>query len=177
MSILVCKACGHQWDGASRPECPVCLSTNWAHTLNFVRPKHDPRMLSSSEPSFRSVMSGEFMRDSTDYLRHIASSGTVFQSLRHDGRYTYLAAAPTGTPAGSAVPPNGTVPSYALDCFVVADPKGAPHIYAESQTKVHETINAGSYIALPVCTEPNCDNLSLPGEQKCARHVFPALAD
>jgi hypothetical protein len=177
MSNLTCKSCGTMWDGASQAQCPMCLTRTWTQAPDFVRSKHDPRSLGSISSQFRSVMSGEFMQGSVDQLLYAANNGTVFQSLYHGGKYCYLAPAPVGTPAGSAVPAGGTVTSTALDNFVIADLTGSPHIYAESQTRIRQGINAGSYIPLSHCIEHNCDNLALPGDHKCARHVQPALAD
>lgn len=173
----MCKTCGSAWDAALQAHCPECQASTWAQTSDLVRPKHDPGSVASAHAYFRSVMTEEFTNGSVAYLLDIASTGTVFQSMNHAGKYCVFAPAPAGTGAGSTIFAGSVAPSYALDSYLIADSIDSPHIYAEDQARFLHGISAGSYVPLPQCVAGSCDNLAMPKSNRCVQHTYPSLAD
>lgn len=177
MSNLRCKTCGYEWDGQLQPLCPACVEQYLLRLPNLLTPKHDPQLLSSPVPSFRSVMSNEYLSGSASFIHNVVTNGTVLYSPQH-GAYSYVVGAPFGVSAGSAVLPNNTYTSYAFDAFIVAKIPGPyAHIYAGSQVEIQKSISTGKSFLVSTCEESGCNNLSVPGLQKCSYHIRPSHAD
>ena len=173
MSIETCTTCGSSWDASVQARCPDCQARAWAQTPDLVRPKHDPGSVTWVQPDFRSVITPEFTRGSSTELLHIACTGTVFRSVKFAGKLCVFAPAPAGTGAGSAILPGGSAPSYSLDGYLIADPTGSAHIYAQDQTRFSQEVSAGSYVPMPRCAAGSCDNLALPTGTWCVQHHRP----
>ena len=171
MSTLTCKTCGTTWEGSAIPKCPNCLAQSWASSPKMVRPKHDPGLLPSASPSFRSVVPDDFLQRPIDYFQHIAISGTALYSQKHGG-YCYVVGMAPHLTAGSAIPPQSAMPTRPMDAFLIAKPFGIDaHIFAEDDAKIQVEISQGGYVWPPTCSEKGCNNLCYPGEQFCAKHL------
>jgi hypothetical protein len=154
--------------------CPRCQAAAWGSVSTLVRPKHDPTS-GSVWPTFRTVMSGEFMGGSVVFLQYAAQSGTVFKSLKHGG-YCLFGPPPPGQVAGSAVPALSPVPTYPEPYLMVADLLGSPHVYAQGTARVQQYIDSGQFVRLPRCSVAGCNNEAVLGGYFCILHISPPLA-
>jgi hypothetical protein len=175
MNSAVCNTCGTIWDATFRPYCPNCMLLHLLRTPDLVRPKHDPGSVSVPIKPFRSVMSGEYIAGSVDYLKQAVTGGTVFYSTRHDG-YCIVTSPPYHHAAGSAIPGGGTVTAYPMDYLTVADVTGSPHVYAQTPAEVQKAIDDGLYKHLSLCAYSGCVRVTYFGENYCPIHRTPPLA-
>jgi len=167
--MVKCVACGNQWDLFQSPYCPKCLATQWELCPNLIAPKHDPGMLPSGAPFFRSIVTEDVVTRKSDFLEYTATSGNWYYSTQHQ-KYCVFCPDPLGVIPGSGIPRGSTVPTFAMDGLVVADATKDAHLYTEDQTKFRSGIRSGLYQPLGHCSEPGCSYLVVPGETKCALH-------
>lgn len=169
MSTIFCDKCGTNWNAEFIPVCPRCLANVWGLAPNIIKQKHDPSHLPSTYPSFRSVLSNEFVEREEEFLYFAAASGTAYYSNKHK-EYFYYTQTPLGIIPGSAVPRNQPWPTEQLNGLLIADPFGDPHAYAEGQVEFQAKINSGEIRPLYECDEPGCHNKCIPEAEKCIEH-------
>lgn len=169
MSNVYCSSCNKEWDASIVPVCPNCLANNWISAPDFIRQKHDPRYLPSSSPIYRSVLTNDVVDNLPEFADYAANSGTCYYNNRHN-KYLYFVGDPLGVIPGSAILPNESMPRYALDGLLIADPFSQPHAYAASQVDFRGTIVTGESSPISKCSEPGCNNLCEPYIDKCVSH-------
>jgi hypothetical protein len=176
MSDLTCATCGTVWNAAQTPLCPTCQTKSWASSPRIVTQKHDPSVLPSALDKFRSVLSNELVADKDAFFGYAAVSGTWYWSI-DDQKYCHFTPYPLGQIPGSAIPANYPMPNAPLGGLLIADANntGYAHAYAEDIQIFHAEIAKQKYIELSRCEVPNCENKSLPGSPKCAKHHSPPL--
>lgn len=169
MSLVYCSCCKQEWDASIVPKCPICLGNDWMNAPNFIRQKHDPHYLPSSSPMYRSVLTTDVVDNLQEFVDYAANSGTCYYNNKHD-KYLYFVGDPLGVIPGSAILPNESMPRYALDGLLIADPFSHPHAYAASQVDFRATIVTGESSPISKCSVSGCDNLREPYKDKCIRH-------
>jgi hypothetical protein len=175
MSIVRCIACSSPWDAQVAPTCPACQAREWEQTPGFIRPKHDPGVLPSGYPYYRSVLTNEFVADPQPFLEYAAASGTWYFSERH-GDYCHVTCTPLGAIPGSGVQPGKTLPDHALDGLVVAGLGAVAHAYATDTVRFIAELHGVALSALGRCGLASCNNLAIPGVTECVVHVTPPRA-
>ena len=178
MSELVCEHCRGQFEARHVPVCPTCLVASWLATENFVRPKHDQRLLPLAWESYRSVLSPSFVESPAPQLEFAAQSGTWFRDLHYE-LFVHMTHSPLDLHPGAGIPEGKTMPEHSLDSLLIAEANSATeaHAFAVSRTQFEAQIRAGEFQPLPVCCVAPCDNLVIPGGERCAGHDSPSVAD
>jgi len=171
MSQVECHQCGEEFDAARTPACPVCLVTSWLANETFVRPKHDPRLLPLAWESYRSVLSPTLVADPRPHLEFAARAGSWY----HDTYYemvVHLTHEPMGLAPGGGIPEGKTTPEHSLDSLLIAEANSPSeaHAFAVSREQFEAQIRAAEFVPIGACPENGCDNLSVPGETRCAGH-------
>ena len=170
MSLIKCTTCGVKFNGDRTPLCPKCLATRWKSTAEFIKKKHDPKFLPKAEPSYRSVLSWEFVHNIDEFTEYAACSGTWYFSKRH-WKFCHFTDTSMFDIPGSGTRAGDPMPDHALDGLLVADADANAHAYAVEIKGFKSEIASGDYIPLAKCNHPGCDNLVCPGKNECILHV------
>lgn len=176
MTLVTCKTCLTVWNAEIQADCPKCKVQSWLNNPNLIAAKHDPNNLPSAYPAFRSVISPDIMTNLNDNLEFAACSGTAFYS-QHHRKYCQVVTMPSGVNAGSAIPSGNMMPTTELDSLVIADSTGKSHLFADNEHNLLNQIQQGKLQQLSRCITHGCSNLSIPNNNKCAKHITPPLAD
>lgn len=176
MPRVGCVTCGDVWSAILQPMCPRCLGTAWLRNPDFIRPKHDPRVLPSGSATYRSVVTDEFLHRKEDAVAFMTVSGTWFHSVKHDAP-CHFTQQPLALIPGSGICAGHPMPDHALDGLVVADAVSAPHVYAVDIVRFQADINAGEYVPVIACLQADCFRLRLPEHDHCAVHAVPPSAE
>lgn len=169
MSYLTCIACDSIWDAGRSPYCPKCIAGQWATSPNLIKPKHDPSVLPSGYPSFRSVVTEDVVERKPEFLEYTAASGDWYFSEKHK-KFCVFTPDPLGIIPGSGIPKGATMPTHALDGLVLADATRDAHLYTADQVAFRQEVRKGQYQPLTRCSASGCINLAIPDEQHCAQH-------
>lgn len=169
MATVACFTCGLSWDATQQPLCPKCLAAQWAGTNDLIRPKHDPGVLPSGCPSYRSVVTEEFVNNKMDFLEYAAANGEWHYSNQHN-KYCHFTPDPLGVIPGSGIPRQSPMPTHSLDGILIADADNSPHAFAADQVQFRSEVSSGDYQPLPFCAEMGCSNRVIPGETLCVLH-------
>lgn len=169
MTILTCNKCGNVWDGYKNPLCPKCLAAEWAAKPDFVRAKHDPSMLPSGSPEYRSVLTEDVIVRKSEFLEYAAASGDWFFSKPHN-KFCHFTPDPLGVIPGSGLKPGAPWPDHALDGLLIADANRNSHAYAADQVAFRAGVRTGRLQPLGRCGALGCQNLAVPGESRCTLH-------
>lgn len=167
--MLTCLTCNFSWDGTNSPVCPRCIAIQWEGCPNLIKPKHDPSVLPSGSPSFRSVVTEEVVQRKPEFLSYAAESGNWYYSIRHKKDCVFTPD-PLGAIPGSGIPPNSPWPTNALNGLVVADATKDAHLYTADQVQFRGEVASGLYRPLARCKIAGCHNLVTTGEAKCVLH-------
>jgi hypothetical protein len=154
--------------GPLAPVCPRCIAEQWAGCPNLIKPKHDPAVLPSGDPKFRSVVTEEVVQRKAEFLEYTATSGDWYFSHQH--KKCVFCPDPLGVVPGSGVPANLPWATFAMDGLVVADATQGAHLYTAEQVRFRNDVRKRLFEPLPRCDEAGCHNLVVPGEKKCALH-------
>jgi len=177
MSLLQCRKCSTRWYGNVLPTCPTCQSEAWATSPYFIDDKHDPEHLATTYKSFRSVLSHDFVNRVDEFAAYASASGSWYWDWEHRNHF-HFTPEPLGTMPGSGVKPNETIPSFALNGLGVINAAGeTAHAIAVDQADVRSDITAGVLTPVGLCLAEGCVNYAMLGEDYCAAHVDPPLAD
>lgn len=152
--------------------CPTCLVETWLATTNFVRPKHDPRLLPLTWESYRSVLSPNLVETPGPYLEFAAQSGTWYRDLHYE-LFVHMTHSPLGLDPGSGIPEGKTMPEHSLDSLLVAEANSRTeaHAFAVPRIQFEAQVRAGEFEPLSTCHVSPCENLSVPGYDRCAGHA------
>lgn len=172
MSDVGCNRCGGHFEAARTPLCPTCLVATWLATENFVRPKHDPRLLPLAWESYRSVLSPNLVASPRPHLEFAAQTGTWYRDLHYE-LFVHMTHSPLGLHPGSGIPEGQTTPLHSLDSLLIAeaDSQTEAHAFAVSRSQFEAQIRAGEFEPLKACPIPDCENLRVPAEERCAAHA------
>lgn len=170
--LIRCSTCTAEFDPARHSTCPTCLARHWSSAPGLTRPKHDPSFLPSGCPSFRSVLTQEFVADKTTFLHGAAMSGEFLFSNRHK-KWCHFTDGPLYLMPGSGVPKNAPMPTHSLDSLLIADATGDAHAFAVDCASFKTEISAGDYVRLTTCRSTGCSNPCAPGDSLCATHRAP----
>ncbi|MFC1890856.1 hypothetical protein ACFLZT_00515 [Thermodesulfobacteriota bacterium] len=169
MSQIKCPTCDIEFNAEKIPLCPNCLATEWKSTADFIKEKHDPKFLPKSEPSYRSVLSWEFVNNIDDFTEYATCNGTWYFSNKH-GKYCHFTNTSMFEIPGSGTQAGNSMPDHTLDGLLVADADTNPHAYAVEITRFQSEITSGDYTPLPKCNHLGCENLTSPGKSECLIH-------
>jgi hypothetical protein len=175
MTMLTCNTCGNVWDGFKMPQCPKCLATQWAAKPDLVRTHHDPAVLPSGYPGYRSVLTEDVIARKQDFLEYAAASGDWFYHTEHK-KYCHFTPDPLGVIPGSGIKRGDVWPDHALDGLLIADADQDAHAYATDQVVFRRGVASGQLLPLGTCDELGCKNLAVPGHTRCALHLVNPLA-
>jgi hypothetical protein len=167
--MLICSTCSYSWDGTTSPVCPQCIAVQWARCPNLIMPKHDPGVLPSGSPWFRSVITEEVVQRKPEFLSYAAASGVWYHSTKHKKDCVFTPD-PLGVIPGSGIPSNSPWPTHALDGLVVADATKDAHLYTADQVRFRREVGSGLYRPLARCSVVGCHNLVTTGESQCVLH-------
>jgi hypothetical protein len=169
MSEIECPNCGSTYNGEKAASCPSCLSSAWLYCPTFIREKHDPMLLPYPWPSFRSVLSYDFVKDQEPFIDYAAhNGGWYFSPKDHD--YCHVTDMPLASIPGSGVAKNAPMPFAGYEMLVVAKPTTDPHGYAASSVEFSQAVKSGVYQKLPRCKCLLCRNLAAPFSARCNKH-------
>ena len=172
MSARPCRKCGREFDPRRTPRCPTCLVEVWLGADEFVRPKHDPRLLPLEWESYRSVLSPDFVESPRPYLLFAAEQGAWYFDTHYDMQVQFTHK-PLGRAPGSGIPAGRSMPEHALDSLLIAEADSAEsaHAFAVSLEQFEAQIRSGEFRPLEVCLTHLCDQLQRPGSSRCEDHV------
>lgn len=171
MSEIGCDQCGGHFEAQRLPLCPTCLVATWLATENFVRPKHDPRLLPRAWEGYRSVLSPNLVATPRPHLEFAAQSGAWYRDLHYE-LFVHMTHSPMGLDPGSGIPEGKTTPEHSLDSLLIAeaDSQTEAHAFAVSRVQFEAQIRAGEFERLATCRVADCENLSVPARDRCAAH-------
>ncbi|MFT5441206.1 MAG: hypothetical protein ACI8W3_000246 [Myxococcota bacterium] len=172
MSDVQCNQCNDVFDGKALPACPACLAAAWLATENFVRPKHDPRLLPLAWEGYRSVLNPALVNTPREHLAYAAQHGTWFRDTYYD-MFVHMTFEPLGRAPGSGIPEGKVSPEHSLDALLIVEANSAveAHGFAVARTQFDAQIKAGEFEPLTPCRQPACDNIASPGHPTCGTHL------
>ena len=176
MSIVTCRVCRRPWDGATAPRCPPCLAARWLAAPDLIFDKHDPDTPRFVSDHYRSLVTREFLENRRAYLEYAAAHGSWYYQTFYQ-TWSHYTPEPLGRSPGAGIPAGEAEPDHQLDALLVADALDDPHVFAVDPILFLERIDAGDFVPLKPCADPDCDNLRVPGHIRCAIHTRPRLAD
>jgi len=176
MSVVRCRRCDTHWSATVQPLCPVCLLESWLASPDLVTPKHHPEHRSAVHDDYRSILAPEVLDDLRATLAAAVVEGTWYYNTEYE-KFNHVTRRPMDRKPGAGLHAGSTNPDRHLDDLVVADADRAPHVFADHRDETRRKITKGVYLPLETCSRSKCDNLRTPGEQKCAIHTSPPLAN
>jgi hypothetical protein len=170
MSVVVCSACRHSWDGAEAPHCPPCLAARWLVAPGLVVEKHNPDTYPTPSDHYRSVMTPDFIENRRSYLEYAAAHGTWYYQTFYE-TYSHYTCQPLGRSPGVGIPAGELEPDHPLDGLLIADAVVDPHVFAVDPILFLDRIEKGDFVPLAPCAEPGCDNRRQTSGARCALHL------
>jgi hypothetical protein len=170
-----CEACRCAFDATRIPVCPDCLVDLWLKARDFVRPKHDPRVLPLVWEGYRSVLNPNLVADPRPTLEFAARNGRWYRD-RHYEMFVHFTHEPLGCSPGSGIPMGQSVPEHALDSLLIAEANSAleAHAFAVDFDQFEAQVRAGEFEPVGACDESGCDRLCVPGLSRCITHTTQA---
>jgi len=89
--------------------------------------------------------------------------------------YVHYSHEPLGLSPGSGIPEGQTMPDHALDALLIAEADSdlEAHAFATSKKQFEAQVEAGEFAPLPGCPEAGCQNICVPGCDRCIVHRSP----
>lgn len=122
--------------------CRNCLKQKWEYSKSFIKNKHNPYYLPMPMPTFRSVVTTDFITDKSVFIQSISENGIFYTDNRYKNVCCFLNQA-IGNTAGSAIPANYPMPTYPLDSLLVVDAYTNPHVFAVDYSNFSKEISKG----------------------------------